>query len=207
MKNFLSVASLLIIAFLISGCPKPCIEANYSFAVNAQIVPDLDSIKVGDTIFLTSSFSTTLTDQLGGQKIDYSNSTGISNTLAVSELPLGDTIAKDAVFDFDYISINGRIYNDRNIPSPDRVQQITYQESNDEYILKVGLIAKQVGVYILGIGDGLSNGRKKSHACEKASFSTSINNTLQHFNLIENWKPDLILNDFGKRHGYALKVY
>lgn len=102
-------------------------------------------------------------------------------------MPKGDTIARDAAFDFDYVSINGKIYNDRNIPSPDRVQQITYQESNTGYILKVGIIAKQTGTYILGLGDGLSNGRKKSHSCEKASFSTSISNTKQHFYLIENW--------------------
>lgn len=197
----------MVIAIILSGCPKPCIEANYSFAVNSQIIPDLDSIKVGDTIFLFSSFPTSLKDQRTGQTVDYSNSTGIGNTLSVSELPQGDTIAKDAVIDFDYISINGRIYNDRNIPSPDRVQQITYQESNGNYTLKVGLIAKHIGKYILGLGDGLSNGRKKSHSCEKASFGVSISDTNQHFYLIKNWKPDIIINDFGKRHGYAFKVY
>lgn len=127
--------------------------------------------------------------------------------MAVSELPKTDTVAKDAVFDFDYISLNGRIYNDRSIPSPDRVQQLTYQESNNEYVLKIGLIPKQKGKYILGLGDGLSNGRKKSNACDKASFSTTINNTNQHFYIIESWKPGIIINNFGKSHGYAFDVY
>ncbi len=198
---------LLGVVILNSGCPKPCIDANYSFAVNLQITPDFDSIKVGDTVFLTSSFPTTLTDQASGQTFDYSKSTGIGNTLAVSKLPQGDTIAADAVFNFDYISINGRIYNDRNIPRPDGVQQLTYEEINGNYFLKVGLIPKQRGIYILGLGDGLSNGRKKSRSCEKASFNVSINNTTQHFYFLTNWKPDIVLNDFGKKHGYAFKVY
>lgn len=207
MKNLIVSVTLLIVAVINSGCPKPCIEANYSFAVNSQITPDLDSVKVGDTIFLTSSFSTKLTDHASGQMIDYGNSTGIGSTLAVSNLPIGDTIAKDAVFNFDYTSLSGRVYNDRNIPRPDGVQQLTYQEIGGNYVLKVGLIAKQTGNYILGLGDGLSNGRNTSRSCKKASFNISINNTNQHFYLIKNWVPGIILNDYGKKHVYYFKVY
>jgi hypothetical protein len=66
MKNLVISLALMVIAIILSGCPKPCIEANYSFAVNSQIIPDLDSIKVGDTIFLFSSFPTSLKDQRTG---------------------------------------------------------------------------------------------------------------------------------------------
>lgn len=207
MKNFQIIVIVVILNIFLAGCPKPCIRINYSFSVDARITPDLDSIKVGDTIYLVSSFPAELKDQRTGELVNYSNSAGIGNTLAISNLPTGDTIAKDAVFDFDYISIDGRIYNDRNIPSPDRVQQITYMESNGTYNLKVGLIAKQPGVYIIGLGDGLSNGKKKNHNCEKASFNTNVINVNQHFYLIEKWKPDIVFNDFGRKHGYAFKVY
>ena len=207
MKNVLIVVGLLAFAIINSGCPKPCIEANLSFNVNSQITPDHDSVHVGDTIYLVSSFSTTLIEQSSGQMINYSNSTGIGSTLNVSSLPLGDTIAKDAVFDFDYENVRGRIYNDRSIPRPDGVQQIAYEEANGMYVLKVGLIPKKKGNYILGVGNGLSNGRKKNNNCEKASFNIMLDSTDQHFYLVQKWIPGIIFNDYGKMRVYYFKVY
>ena len=207
MKSRLATLILLSILVINSGCPKPCIEANLSFSVHSQIIPDNDSMHIGDTVYLESSFPTQLTEQSTGQLMDYSNSTGIGSTLAVSSLPLGDTIAQDAVFDFDYISVNGRIYNDRSIPRPDGVQQVSYEETNGNYTLKVGLIAKKKGNYILGIGDGLSNGRKKSKNCEKASFNITLINTDQHFYLIKNWYPNVVIGGYGKMRVYYFKVY
>jgi hypothetical protein len=80
--------------------------------------------------------------------------------------------------------LNGTIYDDRSIPSPDRVQQLTYQEFNGNYDLKIAIIPKVKGNYVFGLGDGLSNGRHKTSKCEKASFSISFDNTNQHFYLI-----------------------
>ena len=207
MKKIFVFVGLIYVFFINSGCPKPCIEANYSFAVNSQIKPDVDSVHIGDTIFLISSFSNKLTDQSTGKIVDYSNATDIGSALSVFKLIKGDTIATDAVFDFSYISVNGRVDNNRSIPRPDGIQQLTYQEVNEKYILKIGLIPKQKGVYGLGLHNGLSNGRKNSSSCEKAGFDISYNNTNQHFYLLTEWKPDNVINDFGKAHGYYFKVY
>ncbi len=207
MRNIIVYIGLLVFALVNSGCPKPCIEANYSFAINSQVTPDLDSVHIGDTIFLISTFPVNLTDLRTGVMVDYRNSTDIGSTLAVSKLPEGDTVAADAVFDFNYINVNGRIYNDRSIPRPDGVQQLTYMEMTGNYFLKVGLIPKQTGNYILGLGNGLSNGRHGSKNCEKASFDISINNTDQHFYLVQEWVPNIVLDDYGKRHVYYFKVY
>ncbi len=207
MKNVLASLGCLAVAIMNSGCPKPCVEANYSFSVNSQITPYKDSVHIGDTIYLVSSFSTKLTEQTTGRLMEYSNSTGIGSTLAISNLPTGDTITKDAVFDFDYVSVNGKIYNDRSIPRPDGVQQIVYAETNGNYVLKVGLIPKKVGNYILGLGDGLSNGRKKSRSCEKASFNITLSNTDQHFYLIKKWYPNVKIGGYGKMRVYYFKIY
>lgn len=207
MKKILAIIGLTYIIIINSGCPKPCVEATLTFNVNSQIVPDKDSIHIGDTLYLESTFPTNLIEQRSGKLMDYSNSEGIGSTLAVSSLPPNDTIAKDAVFDFEYISISGKIYNDRSIPRPAGVQQLTYGESSGNYVLKIGLIPYKKGIYILGIGNGLSNGRKKGKSCEKAAFNISITSTNQHFYLLEQWKPNYILNDFGREHGYAFKVY
>jgi hypothetical protein len=129
MKKVIILIGLAYFIVINCGCPKPCIEANYSFAVNSQIIPDKDSVHVGDTIFLSSSFSDKLLDQSSGIVIDYSDAVDIGSAVSVIKLNIGDTVATDAVFDFNYLSINGKVYNDRSIPRPDGVQQLTYQEA------------------------------------------------------------------------------
>lgn len=176
MKISLILLSLFI-TIINSGCHRSCVEANFSFSIDSQINPDIDSIKIGDTLYLTSSFSTTLTDLSSNKLVDYSNSTGIGSDIHVSKFEPADTSTKDAVFDFDYISVTGQIYNDRNIPSADGVQQLTYQQTNGNYELKVGFIAKKTGDYILGLGNGFSNGLNGNRRCDKATFSISIYNT------------------------------
>lgn len=207
MKNLIAGITLLIVIIVLSGCPKPCIEANYSFAVNSQIIPDSDSIKLGDTIFLYSSFPTTLKDQSTGQVINYNNSTGLGSTLGLVELVDGTYPGIDAVNDFDYISIFGMVYNDKSIPSPNKFQQLKYEQINGNYELKIGIIPKKSGTYYLGLGDGLSNGRSKNKSCEKASFNTTFKKTNQHLNYFSEWSSNATLSAYEQSHAYFFKVY
>jgi hypothetical protein len=206
MKKLFTFMPLFILAIVISGCPKPCIEANYIFAVNSQITPDLDTLHIGDTLYLTSSFPSSLKDQIGGSIVDYSNAKNLNSTLGIGEFINGEKIPNDAVFNFDYFSIKGRIYNDRNIPKPDGTQQLTYQEINGNYELKIGLIPQKKGIYGLGIGDGLSNGRSNAKSCEKATLSISINNTNQHFYIYKDIDSGHQVSDYEQKHAYYFVV-
>ena len=207
MKKIIIGIELFIITIINCGCPKACIEANYSFAVNAQITPDTDSVQVGDTIFLTSTFSTKLKDLISNDSIDYSNSTNIGSNLAFIKLNKGTDTIQEAVADFMFASIIGKIYNDNSIPSPKRVQQLIYQEENNIYKLKIGIIPTQSGIYYLGVTNGLSVGRKNSHSCEKAGFSITLNNTNQHLNYFSAWNPNNSLTNYVQQRVYFLKVY
>ena len=207
MKKLFLIICLSLIILINSGCPTPCVEANFSFAVNSQFSPDLDSIKVGDTIYLTSAFSTTLTDLSTNTLVNYNNSSGISSDVYINRYDSIDNSSNDAVFDFNYISIKGRIYNERNIASPDGVQQLTYQEDTGNYELKVGFIAQRKGDYIFNLGNGLSNGLSDNKKCEKAAFDISLTNTDQHFYLLQFWRPNSTVDGYGKEHVYYFKVY
>ena len=206
MKNLFAFMPLFILAILISGCPKPCTEANYIFAVNSQIIPDLDSVRIGDTIYLTSTFPSSLKDQIGGAIVDYSHAKNLNSTLGIGEFVNGEKIPNNAVFNFDYVSIKGRVYNDKNIPNPDGTQQLIYQEINGNYELKIGLIPKIKGIYGLGIGDGVSTGRSNAKSCERATFSISLNSTNQHFDIYKNIDSLHQVSDYEQKHAYYFIV-
>lgn len=208
MKKILSLSVIFTIGIILSGCPKPCVEPNYLFAADAQITPDNDSIHIGDTLYLISDVPNQLIDQQTGTLVNYSNSTGVASSLSITSSPVSDGAhVIDAVVDFNFISIEGRIYNDKRIPRPDGIQQLEYAEINGNYVLKVGLIAKKKGNYILGISNGVSNGRKKTNNCEKASFNIKFDNTAQHFYLAKQWYSDAIDYGYGAQRVYYFKVY
>ena len=97
----------------------------------------MDSIQIGDTIYLTSTFNAKLVDLQTSAIVDYSGSVGIGNTLSITQFSKTDTTGSDAVFNFNYLSFDGKIYNDRSIARPDGVQQLLYKENNGQYILKI----------------------------------------------------------------------
>lgn len=206
MKKILIWVFLSAIVLINTGCPKSCVEANYSFAVHSHIMPDMANINIGDTIYFVSSFPTQLQDQNTSTLINYSGAKSIGSTLAVRQLITTENLAKDAVFNFTYFSVMGTIFNDRNIPSPDGVQQLVYQEVNGRYELKIGLIPKVSGVYVLGMGNGISVSRNGSAGCEKASFNITLENTNQHFDLLYAWNPNAQFYGDGKSRAYYVKV-
>ena len=198
---------LVFMIIINSGCPKPCVEANYTFAVNTRIYPDLDSIRVNDTVYISSTFPTRLSNQTNGSIIDYSNANDIESTISIAQLITGDSIPKGAVVDFNYISELGMIYNSTSIPSPELVQQLRYVQVGNNYQLMVGLIPKRKGVFALGIGNGLSNSRSSSSSCEKANFLFTISSTSQHIYYYQKWRPGFELTAAGISKLYCFKVY
>jgi hypothetical protein len=208
MKTTLSYLLIIAACLTLTGCPTPmCLNPNpsYSFEVTAEFTPEKDSIRVGDTLYLVSEFPSTMIPAGSTQPVDYSRSTGISNILNVNKLEPNRVIA-DAVFDFDYINIDGEIYNSRDIPSPNRVQQLRYEEKSGMYRLKVGLIPKAKGIYSLATGfSGLSNGRKSGDKCTKASFPTTVTNEDPHLHYLST-HTDTPPEELPPIH-YLFKVY
>lgn len=208
MKKPLPYFFIIAACLILTGCPTPmCLNPNptYSFEVTAHFTPEKDSIRVGDTLYLVSEFPSTMIPVGADQPVDYSSSTGIGNVLKINKLEPNRVIS-DAVFDFDYISIDGEIYNSRGIPSPDRVQQLRYEEKSGMYMLKIGMIPKAKGIYSLAIGfSGLSNGRKSGDKCTKASFPTTVANEDPHLHYLST-HTDTPLEELPPIH-YLFKVY
>ena len=90
--GLLITATLFILG---SGCgkdndgSKPCREGRYSFVATSEFSPQQEIYNVGDTIFLNSTISKILYDNVSLQNVDYSNSLGIGGNLNTAKM---DTI-------------------------------------------------------------------------------------------------------------------
>ncbi|MDX2306401.1 MAG: hypothetical protein NW226_26565 [Microscillaceae bacterium] len=191
--------------FLMTSCPDSCLDISYNFEVTSYFTPEIDSISLGDTLYLISEFPTDLEDVLTSSLIDYSNAKTIGGILGVSELiPNDSKTPTGAVSQFKYIAINGKIFNDKTVPSPEVFQQLSYEETSSTYRLKIGLIPTKKGVYFLTNGDALSRGRKESN-CESASFSMQVSNQDQNLYLLEDFLG-LPADENNQRLGYCFRV-
>lgn len=205
-------ATLLGVALtiILTSCPSPCIEAVYNFRVQVAITPALDSVKVGDTLFLKSSFPTTLFDYQTKIQVDYSNARAIGGTLGLSDLFKIDTLGSNSdsstIKYFEYANIQGRIYNSKDVPIHWRVNQTEYVERNGQYQLLIGIIPQKRGIYGLGVSDALSNGREGVKNCEKANFEVAVTNPDKHLYLYEQALGRQI-NGFDSRQSFFFKVY
>jgi hypothetical protein len=207
MKTKLLYLFSLAAGLTLTGCPDPiCFnpEPSYNFAVTAHFTPEQDSIQVGDTLYLVSEFPSTMVPVGGLVTVDYSHSSGIGNNLKVRELLPAGQLNSAAVESFDYFKVHGEIYNSKDIPHPEGVQQLRYSERQGEYLLKVGIVPRKKGVYSLVIGNGISNGRE-GNECEKVTFQTTVANTDPHMHYLDDYTTTP-LEEIPKIH-YLVKVY
>lgn len=201
--NYRRLFFILLTAFcgvLLTGCPSPCIQANYSFSYNALIYPEADTLHLGDSLFIQSTFPTNIQELQSGKTVDYENAI-IGSTLGLGELVEGDTIAKGAWRSFKYQALNGKIYKDNSIPSPEFFMQIEFGELSGYYKLKVILIPQKSGIYVISLGNGLGKAKNKKN-CDKATFEASISNTNHHEYHYFNWSNDGAYQEGLKRSYY-----
>lgn len=210
-KQFSRIIPVGIILLLgLTGCPGPCPETVYNFAVTASFSPDKDSVKLGDTLFLQSSFPSQLRDVQTNKIVDYSNASAIGSNLFVDKLStnpnsLGSYL-EAAVTSFNYVSQRGQIYTDPTVPSSQRVKQLIYEQNGSNYELRAALIPLQRGLYSLSVTDGLSNSKRTSKDCSRAAFQMTLlsNKRSLPYLQVASKRP---LNQNDSLHFYIVRVY
>lgn len=188
-----------------STCKKGglgCANTVYNFNISEKIIPDKDSIRTGDTLFLKVTASSNLLDLKTNTVIDYSNAENLGNVVTLLRFGPVNTDA-GAINNFNFVLEKGR-----EVKAADPLSQIDvlFDESNGAYIFSLAIIAKDTGRYALTIGDA-ANVFRRNDKCTKANFNINFAETNQHFYLLNKWRPDLTLDNNGKRHVYYFKVY
>ena len=179
-----------------------CADTVYSFQIGENVTPDKDSIRIGDTIFLNVNAPTKLNDLQSGNLIDYSGAANFGNVIGLLRFLPGHQ-SRGAINDFNLLVVKGTKVNSID---PLTNQEVLFTEENGSYKFSMAVIPKDTGRYVLTISNA-ANVYRKNNKCTKASFTIDFQSTNQHFYFLQLWRPDLILDERGKKKVYYFKVY
>lgn len=174
---------------------KPCRNETYSFEVTSMFSLQKEIYNIGDTIYLTSTFSKKITDLISNQQVDYSNSLGVSGSISTSIL---DTVNKQVQYALDkfiIVDITGNSSQPQNQNILNAGKNVFYFESSNTYELKIGFILRQKGVYMIGV-DNLGSQGLRGKNCTNAGFNMTVTNTNKNLHLFQNalgYSPDALL--------------
>lgn len=188
-KISITVLPLLAVQFLLFGScnknnTKPCLNGGYSFNATSEWFPQQKIYNVGDTIYLSSTISRKLTDQINTSLvIDYSNSVGINGDLSISIL---DSVSRQVIparDSFDVLATIGE-FKERTSNQKSGVN-FFYNETASNYQFKGSVICRKMGVYVIYVSNLLSRGLRGKN-CTNASFDMIVINTDKHSSLWKN---------------------
>ena len=204
------VTNKIIICFILLITLSQCTSCDplagdngpvYNFFISVSISPSSDTINVGDTLYFISTFPSHLTDAKTGKIINYSNSQPIVSSIGFNDFTKFGTLTDSCTTkDFLYFPIEGDVYNDKTLPVYWNSNQIRFEEKNENYNLKIGIIPSRKGMYYFGISDPYSNGLigTKDYNVNSANFFITFAHTNQHLHYFEDKYGPLSENDKGR---------
>ncbi|HEY8935542.1 MAG TPA: hypothetical protein VIM65_10000 [Cyclobacteriaceae bacterium] len=201
-NTFLIVVFILLMPF--TSCDPPE-GPSYAFSVTASISPSRDTVSVGDTLYLESSFPTKLPDNRTGKIVDYSNSVDLSGSIGFADFnKFGTTTDSTTTKYMHYVVVEGDVYNDKSMPVYWNGNRTRYEEKDGYYKLKIGMIPQKKGMYQFSLGNPFSNGQA-GHSNRSASFTISFVNTEQHLHYYEDLYGQFSYSDRVRTYCFVVK--
>lgn len=196
---------ILISAFVfINSCRKPCSEPNYSFSIKGYFTPEKDSVRVGDTLYFISETPTELKDVNTNIEVKYSEAVNLGSGIIITDISKWYNGENGAVDSFSFFNLIGNAYTDPNWAAHD-TKQLRFEEANEKYQLKIGIVAQKPGAYAFFVGDAVNVYRRGKPYCGIAKFEILNSNTNQHLYIFENLLNGE-MSDYDKKHTYCIKV-
>ncbi|MBD3750709.1 MAG: hypothetical protein IE931_14575 [Sphingobacteriales bacterium] len=180
----ITILLIIVLTMTFSTCRKGglgCANTVYNFQIAAKIRPNLDSIHIGDTIWIELNTSTNLTDVVSNKIINYSGAKNLGTLIGFGDYSILNNPVPSAN-NFTTILIKGKEINN---PNKLQVREYLFEEQNDRYILKLGIIANKKGIFGIGLSNA-QNVYRASDECSKAFFNIILQDTRQHYYLNPN---------------------
>lgn len=154
-------------------------ETIYNFELGIEANPDIENIRIGDTLWLNIDESVNLKDVRTGRPIDYGDTANLGSAIGFHKLSDSHQFTLGATQHFNFKLVNG---SETNNADPTYLREYLFEEKNNRYLFKLGVIPKQAGTFRLFFSNA-ANVYRKNDKCTKASFTLNFKNTNQHYYL------------------------
>lgn len=191
-SNLICKAILLFcsLIFIYATCKKnsDCANSVYTFSSEIKAYPDVDSIDIGDTLFLEFNHPVISKDVNTGIEVDYSNAANFGTGIGFAEFISPNNTNTEVASKFTYTLIRGieLIRQDST-----KIREFLFVEINQFYKFKLAIIPNFKGVFKLFVSNA-ANVYRTNDKCTKAGFIINFTNTNQHLYLNEVSFPGII---------------
>ena len=168
---------LMLITLIYEGCTPHlfgCADSIYNFERAAQVIPDKDTVKTGDTIWVEIDSPDTFLDQATNKQINFSNADNLGTAMAFDKLVnVAPIQLADAVKDFESLLMTGR-----ELPTPNSqlFKEYLVLDINGSYEFKLGIIPKDTGTFRFNLSNSIHVYRN-GKGCPKADFYMRLTQT------------------------------
>jgi hypothetical protein len=210
-KENVLIITATILAFLIIACQKHCIPMTYALTGGISTFnPDKDSIRVGDTLWFSTSFPVKLkyvaSSSSDSEMVDLNGATNVGTDIHIIAFPKKN-LYTGALDSFLILPLIGTVAV--NPLAADAAETINLQEVQNNFVSAFALVAQKKGVYCIQIID-IYQAMKN---CTKASVTLPIGNLVnQHLNYLDSvyfpgsrYEPSI--SSFDLTHDYCFTVY
>lgn len=200
--KYITLAMLIVISItmIFSTCKKRfgCEQTDFSFKIGVKAYPDIDSVNVNDTLYLEINEPVNFKEVNNGATINFANAGNLGMGVSFLEI-LEGAKTQGAIDKFKIYLITGA--NANNNYDPTSLQEFLFKEEGAFYKFKIAVVAQKAGRFVITISNA-SNVYQKNNVCNKAFFEINYKETNQHFYFLQQWRPDLMLDDSGKKKVY-----
>ena len=200
--NFIWISLVLAV---IMSCHKLCVPRSFSFSGGlANVLPNRDSIRIGDTIFFNCSIPLNFKYWAGGSDSANYTLSGAKNVETDIHLtsPLGVNEQTAAADSFLFLPRKGSITT--NPLAPHAAKTISFIEESDNYTFSTQMVALKKGVYYLAIVD-IYQAMKN---CDRVSVAITMNNKDGHLHYLKDiYYGGGMIDQIDSTHSYCFKVY
>ena len=193
-------------SFLSSTCKKKkgeCIGNTYQLKETWNILPQRDSINIGDTLIFSSNFSNRPFDFNTNSNVDFSGNALVGTPFMV-RIIRGYNDLRPAIDSFSLFLLDGR-YNDNDI-KPSQIKDIFWMESNSAYKIKIGIIARKKGEYLITIPDAIGKLTKDNSCASGAGIYLSNNNIKNNMYLFYPYYGGSFVPQNDSTHNFCIRV-
>lgn len=186
----------------------PCRGNDYVFSLNLKVLPNTDSVRIGDTIWFEINEPTTLKDATTGNMIDYSGVDYLSTRVSFSRLSNG-SFSAHSVNTFKFIDSTGVNMADTfgtsivDIVDTTLSRVYRFDERGGFYGLVIGLVPRRTGIFSVSFS-GSRASSSKVELCSSGLFLIQSGTGIDpHYKL----NPLFTGDSNALRGDYYFKVY